>query len=107
MSIESQPEIIDQLERSLRQLEIEKVALTKEKDETSKNRLKDLEKELSAVKEQHAKLLAQWKAEKAPLERINKLKEQIELTHNQFTQAEREGDFAKASEIKYGKLVKL
>ncbi len=53
------------------------------------------------------KLLQQWKAEKAPLEKINKLKEEIEHANNEFTAAEREGDYAKASEIKYGKLVKL
>lgn len=107
MSIDSQPEQIDQLERTIRQLEIEKVALTKEKDAASQQRLAELEKELSNYKEQHTKLLQQWKAEKAPLERINKIKEQIEVTQNQFAQAEREGDFGKASEIKYGKLVKL
>lgn len=107
MSIDSQPEKIDQLERTIRQLEIEKVALTKETDKTAKQRLQELEKELSNYKEQHANLLQQWKAEKAPLERINKLKEQIEFTQNLFAQAEREGDFARASEIKYGKLTKL
>ena len=52
-------------------------------------------------------MLNQWKAEKAPLETINKLKEDIEQAQHQFQQAEREGDFAKASEIKYGKFVKL
>ena len=107
MAIDSHPEQIDQLERTIRQLEIEKVALTKEKDDASKARLKELEKELSEIKEKHTKLLQQWKAEKAPLERMNKIKEQIEFTQNQFTQAEREGDYAKASEIKYGKLAKL
>lgn len=108
MSIDSQPEEIDKLERVIRQLEIEKVALTKEKDDPiSQKRLKDLEKELASYKEQHQKLLQQWKAEKAPLERINKLKEDIERAQNQFAQAEREGDFAKASQIKYGTLAKL
>lgn len=107
MAIDSQPEEIDQLERKIRQLEIEKVALTKEKETASKTRLDQLEKELGELKERHQALLNQWKAEKAPLERINKLKETIESAQVQFQQAEREGDFAKASEIKYGKLVKL
>lgn len=108
MSIDSQPEEIDKLERVIRQLEIEKVALTKEKDDpVSQKRLKDLEKELASIKEQHATLVQRWKAEKAPLERINKLKEEIERAQNQFAQAERAGDFAKASQIKYGVLAKL
>ncbi len=108
MRLESQPEEIDQLERKIRQLEIEKVALAKEKDNAiSKKRLEVLEKELSEIKEKNQTLVNQWKAEKAPLEQISKIKEDIERAQNQFQQAEREGDFARASEIKYGKLVKL
>ena len=108
MSIDSQPEEIDRLDRVIRQLEIEKVALTKEKDDpVSQKRLKDLEQELANIKEQHGALVQQWKAEKAPLERINKLKEEIERAQNKFAQAEREGDFAKASQVKYGVLAKL
>lgn len=107
MAIDSQPEEIDQLDRKLRQLEIEKVALTKEKDDVSKKRLESLEKELTDLKERHQKLLGQWKAEKAPLEKMSKLKEAIEEAQRLFMLAEREGDYAKASEIKYGKLVKL
>lgn len=107
MAIDSQPEALDQLGRTIRQLEIEKVALTKEKDDASKARLVELDKELSKLKEQQSTLYNQWKSEKAPLERMGKIKEQIEVAQNQFAQAEREGDFAKASEIKYGKLSKL
>lgn len=108
MAIDSKPEKIDQLERSIRQLEIEKVALSKEKDvPTSKTRLQELEKELSILKENHQKLLNQWRAEKAPLEKINKLKEDIERAQTLYLQAERNGDYAKASEIKYGKMVNL
>ncbi len=108
MSIESQPEELDQLERKIRQLEIEKVALGKETDnEQSKKRLLELDTELNQLKEKFQTLLNQWKAEKAPLEAINKLKESIEIAQQQFIQAEREGDFARASEIKYGKLVRL
>lgn len=107
MAIDSQPEVIDQLDRKMRQLEIEKVALTKEKDEASKKRLDELEKELADVKNEHQKLIKQWKEEKAPLEKINKIKEEIEREQIRFMQAEREGDFGRASEIKYGKLVKL
>ncbi len=108
MSIDSQPEELDQLERKIRQLEIEKVALSKETDnEMSKKRLAELEAEMGGLKEKYQTLLNQWKAEKAPLEAINKLKEKIEQIQQQYTQAEREGDFAKASEIKYGKLTQL
>lgn len=107
MAIDSQPEAIDQLARSISQLEIERVALTKEKDEKSKKRLTDLEKELNELKEEHKKLLNQWKAEKAPLEKTRVLREQIEQAQLAFDQAERAGDYAKASEIKYGRLVQL
>jgi ATP-dependent Clp protease ATP-binding subunit ClpB len=107
MSIDSHPEDIDKLDRSIRQLEVEKVALSKEKDEVSKKRLGELEKELANLKEEHKKLLNQWKAEKAPLERMNKIKEEVEQANYRYQQAEREGDYAKASEIKYGKIAKL
>lgn len=108
MTIESKPESVDQLERKIRQLEIEKVALAKEKDNpTSQERLKNLEQELTDFKKQHQTLLTQWQAEKAPLEKISQIKEKIELANYEFTNAERVGDFARASEIKYGKLVQL
>ncbi|MBP9764900.1 AAA family ATPase [Candidatus Babeliales bacterium] len=108
MAIESKPESLDQMERKIRQLEIEKVALTKEKDnKASQERLQDLTKELTALKEQHQTLLNQWEAERAPLEKIQQIKEKIELANYEFYQAERMGDFARASEIKYGKLVQL
>jgi len=107
MSIDSQPEEIDQLERKIRQLEIEKVALQKESDEASQSRLQELEKELADLKEKHDSLLNTWKAEKEPLERIRNIKEQIENAQTEFHQAERQGDYARASEIKYGKLMKL
>lgn len=108
MSIDSHPEAIDKLDRTIRQLEIEKVALAKEKDDPiAQKRLADLEKELAEIKKKHQTLLNEWKAEKAPIERIKKIKEDIEKAQNQFMQAEREGDFAKASQIKYGVLAKL
>jgi ATP-dependent Clp protease ATP-binding subunit ClpB len=107
MSIDSQPEEIDKLERKIRQLEIEKLALQKEKNGGSKERLKILEQDLAKQKEQHQTLLNQWKAEKAPLEKMQKIKEKIEQANMAFQNAERLGDYAKASEIKYGTLVKL
>jgi ATP-dependent Clp protease ATP-binding subunit ClpB len=108
MAIDSKPESIDQMERKIKQLEIEKVALTKEKDDpVAKSRLDTLQTELGNLKTEHQKLLNQWKAEKAPLEKINKLKEKIETANYAYQLAERNGDFAKASEIKYGTLVQL
>ena len=108
MAIESKPEQLDKMERKIRQLEIEKVALQKEKDnKASQERLANLEKELSGLKEQHQTILNQWEAERAPLEKINKIKEKIELANYEYEQAERMGDFARASELKYGKLAKL
>lgn len=107
MAIDSQPESIDRLVRKIRQLEIEKVALSKESDENSKKRLQELEKELSILKEDHQKLLDQWKSEKAPIEKIRLIKEQIERAHIEFQRAERSGDYARASEVKYGRLAKL
>ncbi len=107
MNIDSQPIALDQLERKIRQLEIEKVALAKEKNGIAQDRLKELEAELGRLKESYQTLSNQWKAEKAPLETISKLKEQIDVAQTQYAHAERMGDFAKASEIKYGTIVKL
>jgi len=108
MSLDSQPEQLDKLDRRIRQLEIEKVALSKEKDDkAAKKRLEELEKDLANVKEDHQKLFTQWKAERAPLERVNKLMEDIETAMHEYQEAERQGNFAKASEIKYGTITKL
>jgi len=108
MSIDSHPESLDKLDRTIRQLEIEKVALLKEKDDPiAKKRLEELGKELETLKKEQAKLMAQWQAEKEPLEKINKIKEQIERATVKFQAAEREGNFAKASEIKYGTIARL
>ncbi|MCF7836089.1 MAG: AAA family ATPase [Candidatus Marinimicrobia bacterium] len=107
MSIDSQPESLDKLARKINQLEIEKVALEKEKDDASKKRLNELQKELADLKEDHQTLYNQWKAERAPLEAVNKLKEKIEQAQYHYQMAERAGDFAKASEIKYGQLAEL
>ncbi len=107
MAIDSQPEALDRLDRHLRQLEIEKVALSKESDEKSKNRLDELQKELADLKEKQRELLAKWKAEKEPLEQLKKIKEQIDQANAKYQQAERDGDYAKASELKYGKIKNL
>lgn len=107
MSIDSQPESIDKLERTIRRLEIEKVALSKEKEGAVKERLATLEKELVELREKHQGLLYQWHTEKAPLEQVNKLKEELELANYEYHAAERSGDYGRASEIKYGRMVGL
>jgi len=107
MAADSRPEQIDQLDRSIRQLEIEKVALSKEKDEVSKKRLTDLEKELNNNKEKHKILLHEWQAERKPLEEIKKIKAQIDNAKVAYASAERSGDYAQASKIKYGQLTAL
>ncbi len=107
MSLESKPEEIDLLERKIRQFEIEKVALSKEKDDASKKQLEQTEKELEGLKKQNQLLLDQWKKERAPVEKMRKIKEQIDRAKTAYAQAEREGDYNKASRIKYGELNEL
>lgn len=107
ISIDSQPEEIDKLDRKIRQLEIEKLALKKETGAAIETRLTDLEKELAELKEKHKTLYNRWQVQKAPLEKINKLKEEIDETKVAYQAAERRGDYAKASEIKYGTLDRL
>lgn len=107
MAIDSKPEALDRLDRKVSQLEVEKAALSKENDEASKNRLGKLEKELADLKEEQKSLLATWKAEREPLEKLNKIKEELEQATNKYQAAERSGDYAKASEIKYGVIAKL
>lgn len=107
MNADTKPEDLDKIDRKIRQLEIEKVALGKEPDEQSKKRLSELDKELSTLKEENRRLLDRWNAEKKPLAEIQKLKEAIDSANVEFAQAERQGDFSKASMIKYGKLVDL
>lgn len=108
MAIDSKPEQLDRMERNIRQLEIEKFALEKEKDKKiSQERLHELAKELTDLKEQHQIFATQWAEQKAPLEKIRQIKEAIELATYNYEQAERVGDYARASELKYGQLVRL
>ncbi len=108
MAIDSKPEQLDRIERKIRQLEIEKLALQKEKNnENSVNRLHELEKELIPLKKENQELVTQWTAQKAPLEKIKTIKKAVELASYEYEQAERMGDYARASELKYGKMVQL
>ncbi|MFQ5640449.1 MAG: ATP-dependent chaperone ClpB [bacterium] len=105
--IDSMPEEIDEIERRIKQLEIEQVALKKEKDAASKERLAKLKEELSNLKENSTQLKAHWQVEKATIKQVRAVKEQIEATRTMSEKAEREGDYNKAAELRYGKLGEL
>ena len=107
IELDSMPTELDKLEREIMQGEMERTALKKEKDAASKDRLAKLEKELADLKEQGSQLKAQWQNEKKQVTESRKLAEQIEDLKNQLEVAQRQGDFAKASELQYGKIPEL
>jgi ATP-dependent Clp protease ATP-binding subunit ClpB len=102
LEIDSMPEEIDQLTRRIRQLEIEKVAVARERDDSSKDRLVKIEEELERLKKEETVLRKQWQEEKGIIQRIRGIKEQIETARNDEQKAERAGDLGKVSEIRYG-----
>lgn len=105
--IDSMPAALDECLRRRRQLEIEQVALKKEKDAASRARLEKLEKELAELKNQSDTMQAQWSAEKDQVLKLRGFREQIEATKHAVEKAEREYDLNKAAELKYGKLNEL
>ncbi len=107
IEIGSLPAVIDEKERKIMQLQIEREALKREKDEPSRDRLITLERELESIQKESQKLKSQWQAEKAQITNIRDLKARIEELKNQANQAEREGSLEKAAELKYGKLPDL
>jgi len=107
IEIDSMPAEIDDVQRKTTQLEIEKEALKKEKDEASKDRLKKIEQELGELKSETDEMIAHWKKEKETISRISQIKEKLESTRSDAQIAEREGDLAKAAELKYGTLIEL
>jgi ATP-dependent Clp protease ATP-binding subunit ClpB len=107
MEIDSMPAELDEIERRIMQLEIEREALRKEEDEASRERLARLERELAELKTQRDALRAQWQVEKEAIQRVRQLKEQIEQTRTAIEQAERAADYGRAAELKYGQLVNL
>ncbi|HLG91726.1 MAG TPA: AAA family ATPase, partial [Acidimicrobiales bacterium] len=107
IEIDSMPTEIDVVTRRIRQLEIERVALQKETDEPSKERLARLEEELANLREQADSMTAQWQAEKEAISRIQSLKEELEAKREEAARKEREGDLAGAAEIRYGQLPEL
>ncbi|MGI8663255.1 MAG: ATP-dependent Clp protease ATP-binding subunit [Acidimicrobiales bacterium] len=104
IEIDSMPLEIDVVERRIRQLEIEKVALAKETDDASKERLEGLDRELAELTERKAGMVAHWEGEKDAIGRIRELKEQLE---SRRTEVERESDLEKAAEIRYGVIPEL
>jgi len=107
MQIDSLPTEIDEIERRILQLEIERQALLKETDAHSVERRKQIEKELARLREDSSGRKARWQAEKEAISKIRKLKEQIEQMKAEADRYERAGDLAKVAEIRYGKITQL
>ncbi len=105
--IDSKPEELDEVDRKLLQLEIEREALKKETDAASRERLGKLEAEMAELRESSEALRAQWEAEKGEIGTIREVKQQIEETRLAIEQAERAYDLNKVAELKYGKLAEL
>jgi ATP-dependent Clp protease ATP-binding subunit ClpB len=107
IELDSMPTEIDQIERRIMQLEIERTALRKESDKPSKERLTKLEKDLAELQEQSHKLKTQWQNEKGVVDELRQLKSAIEMSKEQVEQAKRTGDLSRAAEIQYGRLPEL
>ena len=107
MEVDSKPEELDELDRRIVQLKIEREALKKEKDDATKDRLKKLEEELKELEAKSADLGGQWKAEREKLSSAQKLQEELERARIELEQAERENDWTLAGELKYGKIPEL
>ncbi|MBW0014063.1 ATP-dependent chaperone ClpB [Mycobacterium sp.] len=104
MEIDSRPVEIDEVERLVRRLEIEEMALAKEEDEASKERLEKLRAELADKKEELAELTTRWQNEKNAIDTVRELKERLETLRGESERAERDGDLAKAAELRYGRI---
>jgi len=107
IEIDSMPTEIDVVTRRMRQLEIERVALAKETDPASKERLAKLDEELANLKEQADAMTARWQSEKDAITNIRRLKEELEQARNDAERYARDGDLTRASEIRYGRVPEL
>ena len=105
--MESMPTELDEISRKIMQHEIEETALKKEKDEFSKKRLEDIQKEKSELKEKFNQMKAKWENEKDAISKVQKLREEIESVNAKIEMAERNYELNKAAELKYGKLPEL
>jgi ATP-dependent Clp protease ATP-binding subunit ClpB len=107
MEITSKPEELDEVDRKILQLEMERLSLKKEEDEASIERLGKLEQELANLKEQQSTYNAQWQGEKEVLDQIRQLRESLEAVNVEIQKAERNYDYNKAAELRYGKLSEI
>jgi ATP-dependent Clp protease ATP-binding subunit ClpB len=107
IEIDSMPAEIDEIERRIMQLGIERVSVARESDSVSQERLQRLDGELAELKEKSARLKSQWQAEKAAILAIGKIKEEAEAARASMADAERRGDLQKAAELRYGTLMEL
>ena len=105
--LDSMPSELDELQRKVMQMEIEETALKKEDDRLSQERLENLQKELAELKEELNNRKAQWENEKSSVEKLSKLREEIDAVGGQIEIAQREGDYEKAAELSYSKLPSL
>ena len=104
MEIDSRPVEVDEVERLVRRLEIEEMALEKEEDAASKERLAKLRSELADQKEKLAELTTRWQNEKSAIDVVREFKEQLDTLRGEADRAERDGDLAKAAELRYGRI---
>ncbi len=102
--IDSKPQALDEVDRAIMQLEIERQALQKEKDKASKERLQNLEKDLADLRETARELNTRWQVEKDAIQKIRDLKSRIDETETEIEQAERHADLEKAARLRYGTL---
>jgi ATP-dependent Clp protease ATP-binding subunit ClpB len=108
MEVDSKPEEVDELDRRIMQLKIEREALKKEKDDkATQDRLKNLETELAEIEKKSAELSSAWKAEKEKLNAAQKVQEELEKARIELEQAQRGGDWARAGELTYGVIPRL
>ncbi|MGE0407665.1 MAG: ATP-dependent chaperone ClpB [Amphiplicatus sp.] len=107
MEVDSKPEELDELDRRIIQMKIEREALKKESDAASKDRLARLEEELADLEERSGALTARWRSEKESLASATKIKEELDHLRQALVEAERRGDLARASELKYGQIPAL
>ncbi|WP_433577174.1 ATP-dependent chaperone ClpB [Nocardia brasiliensis] len=107
MEIDSRPVEIDQIERAVRRLEIEELALTKETDEASKQRLEKLRSELADAREELNQLTTRWQNEKKAIDQVQVLKKELEVLRGEEERADREGDLEKVSKLRYKDIPEL
>ncbi len=107
IQIESKPQEIDEIDRRVMQLQIERVSVARDDDPLSRERLQKIDAELAELQEKGAALKARWQVEREGITRLGKVREEIEAARQQMAEAERRGDLTKAAELRYGTLLAL